>query len=323
MKRQITWLVLVALLSACVPTSQTPALTEIPVLAGALTPYLTRTATRMVTPRRTTSPSLLPSPSATPRTHTVKQGETVSGIALLYGVTIDAILTANPKVNPNMMVVGSTLIVPAGVGTKAPAGDLATATPLPVRLEGVHCATVQDGGAWCFVVAHNSQKTRMESISVIIRIADEKGEGMLSQEAFAMLNLLPAGKTLPLAAYFPEPVPKNIQASAELLTALPVKAGDDRYLPVKLGEVKTSILPDGLSANVNGKVSLDKGSARAQQVWVLMIAYDASERVIGLRRWEMSAGQVLKAGKQMAFAATVYSTGGKIERVVEMVEARP
>ena len=255
--------------------------------------------------------------------HTVKQGETVSGIALLYGVTVDAILAANPKLNPNLMVVGSTLVVPAGGGAKAPAGELPTATRLPVRLDGVHCAAVQGGGAWCFVVAHNPQKIRVESVSVIIRIANDKGNGMVSQVAFAMLNLLPAGGTLPLAVYFPPPVPNNIQASAELLTALPVNAGDDRYLPVKLGEEKTDILPDGLSANVSGTVTLDKSSARAQHVWVLMIAYDASGQVIGLRRWEMGSAQVLKPGKQMAYAETVYSTGGKIAKVTTMAEARP
>jgi murein DD-endopeptidase MepM/ murein hydrolase activator NlpD len=265
----------------------------------------------------------LPSPSVTPRTHTIKKGETVSGIALLYGVTIDAILAANPKLNPNLMVVGSTLVVPASQGTPAPGGDMATATPLPLRLDGMHCAAVQDGGAWCFVLAHNSQKSGVESVSAVIRIADENGQGMQSQPAFAMLNLLPGKGTLPLAVYFPAPVPKTIQASAELLTALPVNTADKRYLTADLSGVKTNILPDGLSAAVKGTVSLDKSSARAQQVWVLLIAYDGSGQVIGLRRWEMQSDQTLKAGKQALFVETVYSTGGKIAKVTEMVEARP
>ena len=323
MKRQIVWLVLAGLLSACIAARQAPEPTGTPIQTGELTPYLTRTATVIVSPGRTVFPSPLPPPSATPRTYTVKKGDTVSSIAQMYGVTVEAILAANPKLNPNLMEVGSTLVIPASSGTKAPAGDLATVTPLPVRVDGVHCAAVQDGGAWCFVVAHNSQKIGVESVSVVIRIADGNGEGMLSQVAFAPLNLLPSRGTLPLAAYFPPPVPDYIQVSAELLTALPVNAGDNRYLSAGLSGEKLNIFPDGLSANVSGIITLDKGSTSAQQIWVLAIAYDLSGQIVGLRRWEMGSEQTLKPGKQMAFTVAVYSTGDKIERVDTLVEARP
>ncbi len=323
MKRQLVWLVLVGLLSACVPVSQMPELTRTSTQTGELTPYLTRTATATAALGQTASPSPLPAPSATPRLHMVKKGETVSGIAQLYGVTVDAILAANPKLNPNLMVVGSTLVIPASSGTKAPANDLATVTPLPVQLNGVHCAAVQDGGAWCFVLAHNPQKVGAESVSAVIRLAGENGGGILSQVAYAPLDLLPAGGALPLAVYFPPPVPDTLQASAGLLTALPVEPGDNRYLSASLTGVKTNLLPDGLSANVSGTITLDKGSVRAQQIWVLAIAYDLSGQVVGLRRWEMGSGQTVKPGKQMAFAVEVYSTGGKIEKVDTLVEARP
>jgi LysM repeat protein len=326
MKRHFAWLVLVALLSACVPAGQIPLSTATPTPAGQLTPYLTPTATLAVTPGKpgkTVSPTPLPSPSPTPRTYTIKKGDTVGGIALAYGVSVEAILAANPQLNPNLMVVGSTLVIPAGVETKAPSGDLPTPAPQPVRLDGVHCAAGQDGGAWCFALAHNPQKSGVESVSATIRIADRSGKGVQSQVAFALLNLLPGKGTLPLAVYFPPPVPKIIQASAELLSALPVESGSDRYLPASLDRVKTDILVDGLSAHMSGVVTLDKGSATAHQVWVLLIAYDASGQVIGVRRWEMGESQVLKAGKQAPFAETVYSTGGKIAKVTEMVEARP
>jgi LysM repeat protein len=328
MKRHFAWLVVVAMLSACLPVGQKPLPVSTPTPAGQLTPYLTSTATLPATPAKpgkTVSATPLPSPSPTPRPYTVKKGDTVGGIALAYGLSVEAILAANPQLNPNLMVVGSTLVIPASPAApaKAPAADLPTTTPLPVRLDGVHCVAVPDGGAWCFVVAHNPQKSGVESVSVTIRIADGNGKGVQTQEAYALLNLLPGKGTLPLAVYFPPAVPKTIQASAELLTALPVESGSDRYLTASLTKVKTDILADGLSANVGGVVTLDKGSATAHQVWVLLIASDASGQVIGLRRWEMASDQILKAGKQAPFAETVYSTGGKITKVMVMVEARP
>ena len=325
---KFTLFILAVLLSACLPAGQTSLPASTPTLAGQLTPYLTGTATLPVTPAKpgkTVSATSLPSPSPTPRTFTVKKGDTVGGIALAYGVSVEAILAANPQLNPNLMVVGSTLVIPASPAAPAhaPAGDLPTTTPLPVRLDGVHCAAVQDGGAWCFAVAHNPQKSGVESVSAAIRIADSNGKGMQTQVAFGLLNLIPGKGTLPLAVYFPPPVPRAIQASAELLTALPIDSGSDRYLSASSDNVKTNILADGLSARVSGVMTLDKGSSTAHQVWVLLIAYDASGQVTGLRRWEMGADQALKAGKQAPFAEMVYSTGGKIAKVTVLVEARP
>ena len=52
-------------------------------------------------------------PTATSRTHTVKAGETPSLIARKYGVKVDALMAANPKLDPRRMQVGQALIIPA------------------------------------------------------------------------------------------------------------------------------------------------------------------------------------------------------------------
>ena len=49
---------------------------------------------------------------ATSRTHIVKAGETPSFIARKYGVRVDALMTANPKLDARHMHVGQTLIIP-------------------------------------------------------------------------------------------------------------------------------------------------------------------------------------------------------------------
>lgn len=59
------------------------------------------------------SPSRTPvTPSSASRTHIVKAGETATVIARKYGVRVEALLAANPKVNPRRMPVGQTLVVP-------------------------------------------------------------------------------------------------------------------------------------------------------------------------------------------------------------------
>jgi tetratricopeptide (TPR) repeat protein len=52
-------------------------------------------------------------PAATSRTHAVKAGETLALIARKYGVKLDALMAANPKLDPRRLPVGQILIIPA------------------------------------------------------------------------------------------------------------------------------------------------------------------------------------------------------------------
>lgn len=51
-------------------------------------------------------------PAASLRTHTVKAGETPGMIARQYGVRVEALMAANPKLEPRRMRIGQALIIP-------------------------------------------------------------------------------------------------------------------------------------------------------------------------------------------------------------------
>jgi tetratricopeptide (TPR) repeat protein len=53
-----------------------------------------------------------PGSGVTSRTHTVKPGETPTTIARKYGVKVDALLAANPRVEARRMRVGQVLVIP-------------------------------------------------------------------------------------------------------------------------------------------------------------------------------------------------------------------
>ena len=90
--------------------SQTAARTNQPATPPRPTPQQT-TAVIPAQPATTTAAN--PAKITSPRTHTVASGETAIRIARKYGVPLDALLAANPGLNPKKMRVGQMLNVPA------------------------------------------------------------------------------------------------------------------------------------------------------------------------------------------------------------------
>ena len=62
-----------------------------------------------------------PSPTGQAALHIVQSGETLSGIATRYGVSVGAIMTANSITDPNRIFVGQRLTIPSGTAAVAPA----------------------------------------------------------------------------------------------------------------------------------------------------------------------------------------------------------
>ena len=63
-------------------------------------------------PHSTSNSQPSAAPTGTQRTHTVKAGETPTIIARKYGVKVDALMVANPRLEPRRLQVGQTLNIP-------------------------------------------------------------------------------------------------------------------------------------------------------------------------------------------------------------------
>jgi LysM repeat protein len=259
-----------------------------------------------------------PLPSPTPFAYTIQQGDTISSIALQFGVSMDDLIAANPEVSPNVMSVGLVINIPSN--PENPSGE-PTPTPAPFTIQQIECYPTADQGMWCFVLAHNEFPEFLENVSAQVTLVDAAGTTLASQTALLPLNILPPNTSLPLATFFLPEVPYDVTPQVQVLTAIRLLPGDERYLPATVNNTLVQVNADGRSARVTGQVLLPENAQPASQVWVTGTAYDGSGRVVGLRRWEWTTG--LSPGGSLPFEFMLSSLGGRIEQVEFAVEARP
>jgi LysM repeat protein len=259
-----------------------------------------------------------PLPSPTPFTYPVKSGDTLSQIAERFHVSLDALMAANPEINPSAMSIGQVLKIPSSPQNSTGEG---TPTPVPFPVREIACHPTASGGSWCFALVHNDSPDFMENVTGQISLVAPDGAAVASQTALLPLNILPPGNSLPLAAYFAPPIPAGGTPRVQILTAIRLLPGDERYLPATIQNSLAQVDWSGRSAQVSGLVLLPAGSKPASLVWVAAVAYDRAGSVIGFDRWESSQG--IPAGGSLPFSFSLASVGGRIVRVEFAVEARP
>jgi LysM repeat protein len=321
----ITMLIMSAgFLSSCAQSAPEMNVTPTPTLLdGTLRPYPSNTPSATPLPTNYVSPTPSPTitPTPTPIYYEVREGDDMYGIAYFYGISPQAIMTANPTVNPRLMGAGTRLLIPI----TPVAGLTATATPelsptatLPYNVSSTpDCYPDAVGGLWCFLLLENRQGGALENVSGEVTL--EEGEEIRSEAAIMPLNLLPAGAALPLVVYFEGPIGEEYEVSAEVDFLLPVMPNDARYLDVELDQ-SIDFSRDRRRADISGTAALPADGTDAQYLWINATGYDDSGRVVAVRRWESPEGD-LSAGDQIPFAFSLYSLAGEIDRVEILAEA--
>ena len=284
-----------------------------------LRPYSTATSSVTAPPPAglvLSAPAPLPSP--TPFLYTVQAGDTLSQVAEKFHVSLDAVVSENPDLNPNAMAVGRVLKIP---GNPASLAVGATPTPETLPVQQIACHPTVDGGLWCFVLVQNDSASSIENVTAQVTLVGVDGQSIASKSAVLPLDVLPPDQSMPLAVFFPPAVPGEAVPHVQILTAMRLLSNDARYLPASVRETLARVAWSGLTAQLTGEVFLPGESAAAKSVWVVAVAYDQGGNVVGLRRWESSAG--LEPGASLPFSFMISAVSGRIERVDYAVEARP
>jgi len=100
------YLIVLVINTGCKSAGPLPTSTSHPI-SPPLTPYQAKTNTPVSTATQITLPTdqpLLPSP--TPFKHIIISGETLYGLALLYNISLDRLVSANPGIDTSLLTVG-------------------------------------------------------------------------------------------------------------------------------------------------------------------------------------------------------------------------
>jgi LysM repeat protein len=285
-----------------------------------LTPYVTLTP--LIQPEVTQTvaevPTPAPTPSPTPFVHTLTSNETISSLALTYGLEVNDILAINPQITPKALSVGTEILIPyiKNTSSEESAIDSVISAPLALELTEPDCTPTAEGGLWCVVEVTNPLEQSAAGVTVTFTLKNSAAETVAEQTVPALLNLFAPGEKLPVVVYFAPDVPVTFTVGVSLKTALPVDEANPGYAPL---EIKVnSIDPKGRTARVSALIPVQDEASGVDSVWVALIAYDEAGGIVGVRRMEYSP--VTEGEEGQAVMIYVYSNSEDIQEVDVLAE---
>jgi len=319
MRFSILFIGLTLVLSACAgqrqASSPTPPLLPLP----SDTP-IPAVATPVATPVIIATATFTP----TPVTYVVQKGDTLIGIAVKYGVSVEALQAANNDVQPEFLSIGAVLIIPSPEGGEVVNAGVAP-TPVPIPLSAPACYPTPTSALHCFVEARNPMDAAMENVSVRITLAGADGLPLASAVAYSALDVIPPRSAAPLAVLF-QSAPAGIAAmGAELLTANP--STDPSAHHVLLDIPTHSGSASGAQWVVAGLVRNPSG-VPAASAWLVLTLYDQGGAIVGYRKIELAGGLAPGATQEFSISAASLREapvwgGGVVDHYTIIAEGRP
>jgi LysM repeat protein len=308
-------LVAVSILSACAMLE--PSSTEAP--TQALLPFHTRTPSSpprqdLSTPVRLTTPQ----PSPTPLIHLIQGGDTLLGISIRYGVSLEDLLIANTGIDPGFLSIDQEIIIPGPEGE--PVGVLLPSpTPMLVEIGRPQCFRAAPDDLLCITEIRNDTGEMIEGMTVSFEII-EAGIEVGKYAIFGPLNLLAPGTSMPFMiriAGWDGEVPG---VSVNVLSGVRVEDPGSRYATVSIDGLQDDISEGGEYVKLSGEVLLEDASDyAAHRLRVLGVAYSSTGYPVGYTVWE---DEITGDFSQIPFDITVFSLGGRIFKTDIFTEAQ-
>ena len=288
------------------------------VAACSISPAIPRTATLRPQPGATASATIdlvtstvapIPTigPTATPLTHRVVARDTLLGIAVQYGITLDELLVANPALNPLLLRIGQEILIPGPGGE--PIGELASPVPpAALDLSSPTCFFESTGNLICLLTAGNPGADPLEGIVLIVTLVDESGRALASAAVPSPVGILPQGFLLPLGVRFDRSSADGyVRASAVVASAYLAPEAASRLWPADVQETRHAPSEDRTRWELAGHLDLAAGGEEAvARVTLLASGLDEAGNLVGLAIGQWDA---VHAGDRVEYQMMVFSLG--------------
>jgi LysM repeat protein len=248
----------------------------------------------------TAQPPSLPEASPTALMYTVREGDTLLGIALNFGVELSALQDANGSIDPLALPIGEQLTIPDPRNDAEGRPILPTATPLALALDVPECYETPAGGIMCLGSIENTSDQAVERVTVFVQLLRPNGMVLAEQTTSLEQTIVPAGETAPYRALFDAEWEHFARAAVLLRSADTARQVEERF-------VALSIEGEGAEI-VNGRYVVtatlrNPGPNNAVSPRVIATLYDVDGNISGYRVFEADAG--LLAGESLAVRVEV------------------
>ncbi|MCS7177812.1 MAG: LysM peptidoglycan-binding domain-containing protein [Anaerolineae bacterium] len=254
-------------------------------------------------------PSPTPTITPTPIIYVVREGDTLSGIAATYGVSVEALQRINNIQNPLFLRPGQTLIIPTGrEEAMAPTELLPTPTPMPFGIRGVGFYETPVGSLHCLGEVVNTTAEVLTNVQVRVTLFDASGNALIGGNVFAAVDLLPPAARAPFSLLFTAPPPNFVSHQVVALRGEAAGELAARYVPMAIEEVTGT--PYGPHFEISGAVRNRDPERIAATVIVVATTYDETGLVTGFRQQRVDVGNGLAPGAAVPFQMrfTVYKS---------------
>jgi hypothetical protein len=221
----------------------------------------------------------------------VEAGDTLLGIALEYGVQVEAIQRVNGLENVDHLSIGQALIIPVETIGEAleqqvvvPVGTLLlpTPTPLPLPISGEGLYRTPVGGVWCMGEVINTMGDPVTNLQVYVTLVDAQGTSLTSHVTLAAADYLAPGERAPFAVLFNDAIAAEaVDAHFELLRGEFVSQITSGFVPLTVSDLDGAV--SGPQYRVGGRV-VNMADVAVEQVTVVVVLYDEEQRIIGYRQ---------------------------------------
>ncbi|MAU01513.1 MAG: hypothetical protein CL608_30620 [Anaerolineaceae bacterium] len=244
-------------------------------------------------------------PTATPVVYQIESGDTILGIAIQRGTTVEEILALNPGIVPENLQIGQPVVLPP---PPTPSALLVQGTPVPLRVtvNKIHAYQTPVGSLWLLGEVTNEGETAVENIQVEIGLLAADGQLVSNATAWVATSIIPPGERGPFGILVNEPPADFVQPSVAVVGGQAVVELGTRTLNIEVLEPELTLNDDSL---ILDGIVLNGGEAMANQVQLVATFYDAQGNVTGFQ--QQVVAEELGVGEERPFQLEAAPPGGE------------